>query len=84
MAGTSLIGSGRTHLEEAGMSYGAHLKRATRIGGRLVGAGGACLVHGLFPGMFTETATRTIIRLNDEVKKGPPHKGEPFLLEFEI
>jgi hypothetical protein len=41
-------------------------------------------VHGLFPNLFQTTATRTIVRLNEEVKKAHPHGGEPFLLEFEI
>jgi hypothetical protein len=76
--------SGREHLEEAGMAYGAHLKRAWSIGGPLLVAGGACLIHGVFPGLFSDKATRTIVRLNEEVKKGPPHHGEPMLLEFEI
>ena len=66
------------------MGYGAHLKRAWSIGGPLLVAGGACLVHGLFPSLFQTTATRTILRLNEEVKKSHPTSGEPFLLEFEI
>jgi len=66
------------------MSYGAHLKRAWSIGGPLLVAGGACLVHGLFPSLFTTTATRTIVRLNEEVKKAPAYGGQPFMLEFEI
>jgi len=67
------------------MGYGAHLKRAWSIGGPLLAAGGACLVHGLIPGLFTDKATRTILRLNEEVKKSPPpHRREPMLLEFEI
>lgn len=79
-----LISAGAEHLAETGMGYGAHLVRASRIGGRLIGAGGACLVHGLLPGLFTDKATKTIVKLNEEVKKGHPHAGEPFLLEFEI
>lgn len=66
------------------MGYGAHFMRAGRIGTRLIGAGGACLVHGLLPGLFSDKATRTIVRLNEEIKQAPPHRGEPFLLEFEI
>lgn len=84
MASIGPIASGRAHLQEAGMAYGAHFKRAATIGTRLIGAGGACLVHGLLPGLFTDRATRTIIRLNEEVSKAPPHRGEPVLLEFEI
>ena len=80
-----MAGTERRHLEETGMSYGAHLKRAWSIGGPLLVAGGACVVHGLFPSLFTTTATRTIVRLNEEVKKSHPHGvQQPFLLEFEI
>ena len=80
----AMAGTGRRHLEETGMGYGAHLKRAWSIGGPLLVAGGACLVHGLFPSLFSTTATRTIVRLNEEVKKAHPNSAEPFLLEFEI
>ena len=79
-----MAGRGRRHLEETGMRYGAHLKRAWSIGGPLLVAGGACVVHGLFPSLFSDKATRTIVRLNEELKKAPAHRGEPVLLEFEI
>ena len=85
MSGKGLFGAGSGHLAEAGMGYGAHFKRATRVGSRMLAAGGACLVHGIFPGIFTTTATNTIIRLNEELKKGhKPGEQEPALLEFEI
>lgn len=80
-----MAGAGRQHLEEADMAYGPHLKRAWRIGGALLVAGGACIVHGLLPGRFTDKATRTIVKLNDELKAHAPAGGpEPVLLEFEI
>ena len=85
MSGKGLFGAGQGHLAEAGMGYGAHLKRATRVGSRMLAAGAACLVHGIFPGIFTTTATNTIIRLNEELKRGhEPGEQEPVLLEFEI
>jgi hypothetical protein len=67
------------------MSYFAHLQRAFRIGGALSSAGAACFVHGLMPGLFTTKATRTIIRLSEEVAAVPPHGGQQTMwLEFEI
>jgi hypothetical protein len=69
------------------MGYGAHLGRAWKIGGTLVAAGGACFVHGLFPSLFSDKASKTIIRLHEEVKHGAPQGSpgrEPVLLEFEI
>ena len=79
-----MAGTGRRHLEDTGMGYGAHLGRAWKIGGTLVAAGGACFVHGLFPSLFSDKASRTIMRLNEELKKAPAHQSEPVLLEFEI
>jgi hypothetical protein len=48
------------HPRSLGMSWAAHGKGAIAIGGRLIGAGAACLVHALVPGWFTQTAGRTI------------------------
>jgi hypothetical protein len=82
-----MAGRGRRHLDETGMDYGAHLGRAWKIGGALVVAGGACFIHGLFPGLFSDKASRTIIRLHGEVKKTAHSTGAtnpPVLLEFEI
>ncbi len=79
-----MAGAGRQHLVETGMSYDAHRQRAWRIGGALMVAGGACIVHGLLPGLFADKASRTIIRLHEEVSSTPSNSREPFLLEFEI
>jgi len=48
------------HPRALGMSWAAHGAGAVLIAGRLVGAGLACLVHALVPGVFTETAGRTV------------------------
>ena len=58
-----------THLEEVGLGYFAHLARAFRIGGRLLGAGAACLIHAAIPGWFTQTAGRTVERLHEHMHK---------------
>lgn len=79
-----MAGAGQRHLTETGMDYGAHMKRAWRIGGALLVAGGACIVHGLLPGLFTDKATKTITRLNDEISAHTPKGTEPVLIEFEI
>lgn len=84
MAGTGLIGEGRNHLAEAGMDYVSHLGRASRIGARLMVAGGACLVHGLLPGLFTTKATRTIVNLHEEIAGTHKRPAERMWLEFEI
>ncbi len=79
-----MAGAGRQHLDDTGMSYGIHMKRAWRIGGALLVAGGACIIHGLLPGLFTDKATRTITHLNDEIRSHTPAGAEPALIEFEI
>ena len=76
--------AGREHLAEIGMSYGAHRRRAWRIGSRLSVAGVACLVHGLVPGLFRDKASKTIEDLNAELMAAAAPKTEPVLLEFEI
>lgn len=78
-----MAGTARRHLDEAGMSYGAHLRRAWRVGGAMLTAGCACLIHGLIPGLFTTKASRTIVRLNEEVS-ATNGKTQPALIEFEI
>ena len=82
MSTTRLIQSSRSHLAEAGMDYLDHFRRASRIGITLIGAGAACLVHGLLPGLFTTKASRTVIKLHGEISAHGP--AETMWLEFEI
>lgn len=79
-----MLKAGRLHLAETSMGYAAHLARAWRIGAQLIVAGAACLAHGLAPAVFKDKASRTILRLHEEVKGGPAHAGERLMLEFEI
>lgn len=60
----TLIGESRAHLDAVGESYAAHRRFAFMVGGSMVGAGLACIVHGLVPAVFTDTASRTIRRLH--------------------
>lgn len=48
------------HPRALGMSWAEHGAGAVAIGARMVGAGLACIVHAVFPGLFTETAGRTV------------------------
>ena len=50
----------RTHLAEAGETYVEHMRFAVGVGLMLAGAGLACILHGLFPGLCTKTASRTV------------------------
>jgi hypothetical protein len=55
------------HPRSLGMSWAAHGAGAVKIGVELIGAGAACLIHAAVPGWFTQTAGRTVSRLNDHM-----------------
>lgn len=55
------------HLDRVGESWGRHWLYATRCGLRLIGLGLACLAHGLFPFLFTHTASDGVRRLYGEL-----------------
>ena len=51
-------------------SYGEHLVFAGGFGFRLILAGLACLVHGLFPFLFARTASREVQVLHHRLESG--------------
>jgi Family of unknown function (DUF6356) len=55
------------HPRSLGMSWLEHGFGAARIGGEMIGAGAACIIHALVPAMFTQTAGRTVERLHDHM-----------------
>ena len=55
------------HPRSLGMSWAAHGLGAVAIGTRMVGAGLACIVHAAVPGLFTQTAGRTVMSLHDHM-----------------
>lgn len=55
------------HPESVGESYVEHMGTAFSFGGRMLFGGLACLVHGLFPFLFTRTGSAMISRLHDEM-----------------
>lgn len=57
------------HPRALGMGWGSHGLGAVRIGGRMVTAGLACLVHAIVPALFTETAGRTVKSLAREMER---------------
>lgn len=56
-----------THPQAVGETYGEHLVRATCFGIRMVGAGLACILHGVLPFLFVTTGSRTISELNEQM-----------------
>jgi len=55
----------RDHPRSLGMGWARHGAGASVIGARMIGAGAACLVHALIPGLFAETAGRTVTGLHE-------------------
>ena len=55
-----MLMTSRTHLAEAGETYFEHMRFAVGVGLMLAGAGLACIIHGIFPGLCTKTASRTV------------------------
>jgi hypothetical protein len=65
------------HPAAVGETYGEHLIFASSVGGRLMLAGLACLLHGIFPFLFERTGSRTIIDLHARVTGGARAKLHP-------
>jgi hypothetical protein len=48
------------HPRDIGETYTEHASHALTIGGKMLYSGIACLVHALVPGLFVQTASRTV------------------------
>ena len=74
------------HLGEVDLGYFAHARVAFGIGATLMLAGGACLLHGILPGIFRDRASRTVKILHRQIEAGTPASRylETGALEFEI
>jgi hypothetical protein len=65
------------HPKSLGMSWTQHGAGALLIGARMVGSGLACIVHAAVPGLFTETAGRTVTSLHDQMMKRKSGAADP-------
>ncbi len=65
------------HPRSLGMSWWEHGVGAIIIGGRMVGAGIACMVHAVVPALFTETAGKTVMSLHDHMVKRKAGAANP-------
>jgi hypothetical protein len=65
------------HPHSLGMSWAGHGIGALKIGGELVGAGLAALVHAAVPGWFTQTAGRTVSRIYDHIQARKAGSANP-------
>jgi hypothetical protein len=62
----------REHPATIGETYGQHLGFAARTGAMMIVGGAACVIHGLFPFLFTSTGTRTIRALAQRIDRRQP------------
>lgn len=66
----SLTDAFTRHPAAVGETYGEHMAFATGVGGRMILAGLACLMHGVFPFLFERTGSRAILSLHRQVTAG--------------
>jgi hypothetical protein len=57
------------HPRAVGEGYFEHQQRAFGFAAALLGAGLACLVHGLLPNLFVTRASDTVQQLNDTLAR---------------
>jgi len=55
------------HPRSVGETYTQHLESACSFGGRMILAGLACLIHGVFPFLFTRTGSAAIRSLYNDM-----------------
>ena len=63
----TVINAFSSHQATVNESYTEHLGTAWSFGFQLIGAGFACLLHGLFPFLFVTTASSTIRELHERM-----------------
>jgi hypothetical protein len=67
----------REHPRSLGISWAEHGVGAVAIAGRLIGAGLACLVHAVIPGIFTQTAGKTVVHMHDHMMRRKSGAANP-------
>jgi hypothetical protein len=63
----SILGIFTRHPRSVGESYFEHMASAAAFGSRMIVAGCACLLHGLFPFLFVTTGSQTVRHLHDKM-----------------
>ena len=57
----------REHLESVNETYFEHMAHASGFGFKLIVAGAACVLHGLFPSLCCTTGSRAVAQLHDSM-----------------
>lgn len=53
------------HPQSVGESYSQHFAAAWSFGSRMIVAGSACMLHGVFPFLFVKAGSSTVRHLHD-------------------
>ena len=69
----NILSVSKDHLNSCGEGYFKHLVFASGVGAKMIVAGLACVAHGLLPGLFETTGSRTIKSLAARFT----HRGTP-------
>jgi len=65
------------HPASVGESYSEHMGHAACFGLRMMCAGFACLLHGIFPFLFVRTGSRAISELNERMITNRRRRATP-------
>jgi hypothetical protein len=65
------------HPRSLGMSWSEHGAGAVKISAELMGASLAALVHAAVPGLFTETAGKTVARIYGHIQSRKAAAPDP-------
>ena len=75
----------KSHPETVGETYTQHMGSAFSFGARMILAGIACTVHGLFPFLFKSTGKRAILDLHKSMvthrHRDPAQHSHPHMLD---
>jgi hypothetical protein len=63
----AILGIFTKHPRSVGESYFQHMASAISFGSRMIAAGCACFLHGLFPFLFVTTGSQTVRHLHDKM-----------------
>lgn len=74
------------HPAMVGESYAEHARNAGRFGLKLIGAGTACIVHAVIPAFCVSTASRTVTRMHEDMRRRQPIRrdGSDHGIEYHI
>lgn len=71
------------HPHNVGESYFEHMAVAFGFGFKMLGGALACIIHGIVPGLFVCSGSKTIVCLHDRLQAKRGHKPQPIATDCE-